>query len=327
MKTKVKENSKIDLNKRKNPREKINIENPGIIIIFIVIILLFTILSRNFFTLGNLTNILIQNADIAIIAIGQTFVILTSGIDLSVGSSVVLSSYVAGIMMQVGINVFLSILAGLLIGILVGLVNGLAVTKLKVTPFITTLGMMSIGRGLIYVYSQGVPISGLKNPSFTWLSSGRFLFLPTPIILVFIVATVAYVLLNNMKIGRHVYAIGCNEEAAKLAGINMVKTIIFVYIMSGLLSALSGILLTSRLSSATASLGSGMELTSIAAVVLGGTSLSGGKGGVIGSIIGAYLMASLANGFVLLGINPYWQTVVTGAIIILAVAMDQLKQR
>lgn len=320
-------NQSLDSKRIRLGLRKIPIENPGIVVIFIFVILLFTILSRNFLTLGNLTNILIQNADIAIIAIGQTFVIITAGIDVSVGTSVVVSSYITGILISAGYNVVLSIIAGLLIGILIGLINGLVVTKLKVTPFITTLGMMSIGRGLVYVYSQGIPISGLKNPAFTWLANGKIVFIPTPIVLVFIVGLLAYILLNNMKIGRHVYALGCNEEAAKLAGISITKTIVFVYVMAGLLASLSGMLLTARLSSATASLGSGMEMTSIAAVVLGGSSLSGGKGGVIGSVIGAYLMACLANGFVLLGVNPYWQTVVTGAIIILAVAMDQIRQK
>ncbi len=305
----------------------IGTKNLGVYLAFILISILFSFMSPYFLTLNNIRNILIQNADMVILAMGQTFVILTGGIDLSVGSIIVVVSYVVAIMLASGLGVFLSIIGGLIVGAFMGFINGLVVAKGKVTPFIATFGMMTVGRGLVYVYSQGVPISNLNKPTFRWIANGRLGFMPAPIIWVILVGIISYVLLKKMKIGRHIYAVGSNAEAAKLAGVNIDRVLMFVYTMSGLLAAISGIILTSRLSSANASLGDGMELSSIAAVVLGGTSLMGGTGGVIGSIIGSYLMAILYNGFVLLGINPYWQIVVTGFIIVVAVMFDRFRNK
>lgn len=305
----------------------IHIENSGFIISFIALFIFLSIKSEHFLTTQNLLNVATQSADLVILAIAQTFVILTRGIDLSIGSTVVMSAYFTSELILLGVPLGIALPSGLLFGALIGFITGSIITWGKVTPFVATLGMMSIGRGLIYVYSKGLPTPAIHNESFLFLSQGKILGLPFPLILVLIVSVLSYVLLKKTSIGRHIYAIGSNIEAAKLAGIRTIKVLIIVYVICGILSALSGILLTARLSSANASLGSGVELMAIAAVVIGGTSLFGGKGGVIGSILGAYMLAILLNGFVLLNIYPYWQTVVTGVIVILAVMVDQFRRK
>jgi ribose transport system permease protein len=302
-------------------------ENSGFIISFVVLFIFLSVYSPHFLTTRNLLNVATQSADVVILAIAQTFVILTAGIDLSIGSVVVMAAYFSGKLLISGVPMGIALVGGLAFGGIIGLINGLIITKGGVTPFVATLGMMSIGRGLIYVYSKGLPTPPINDKSFIFLSQGKLGLIPFPLIIVIVVAVSSYILLRKTTLGRHIYAIGSNIEAAKLAGIPTTRVLIIVYAICGLLAALSGILLTARLSSANASLGSGAELMAIAAVVIGGTSLIGGKGGVIGSLMGAYMLAILLNGFVLLNIYPYWQTVVTGVIVILALMTDQLRRK
>jgi len=208
-----------------------------------------------------------------------------------------------------------------------GLLNGVAISYGKVAPFIATLGSMTIARGLVYVYSGGSPTKAIVNPHFLWITQGRLMGIPAPLIILAFVLVLAYLVLKRTPFGRHVYATGSNPEAAFLAGINVNRTLVLVYSISGMLAGLSGIILASRLSSANATLGSGYELSAIAAVVIGGASLMGGRGNVLGSVVGAYFMALLLNGFVLLNVYPYWQQVATGFLIVVAVILDRIQKR
>lgn len=297
----------------------------GILIAFVLIIIIMTILSPVFLTVTNLLNIIRQSSIYGIIAIGMTFVILTGGIDLSVGSILAIAGAIAAGSVKAGLGLGPTILIALGIGVGFGLVNGTLVTVGRITPFVVTLGMMSIARGLTLIYTKGYPISGF-HPAFRYLGGGDLIAIPFPII-VFIVTTVlAWLVLTQTRLGRYTYAIGGNEETVKLSGINadVYKTI--VYMISGAASAISALILTSRLNSAEPVAGTGYELDVIAAVVIGGTSLMGGRGSVWGTLIGALLIGVINNGMNLLGISPYFQLVVKGIIIIGAVLLDRLRQ-
>ncbi|HVO38731.1 MAG TPA: ribose ABC transporter permease [Spirochaetia bacterium] len=297
----------------------------GILIAFVLIVIIMTILSPVFLTVTNVLNIIRQSSIYGIIAIGMTFVILTGGIDLSVGSILAIAGAIAAGSVKAGVGLGPTILIALGIGIGCGLVNGTLVTVGRITPFVVTLGMMSIARGLTLIYTRGYPISGF-HPTFRYLGGGDLIAIPFPII-VFIVTTVlAWLVLTQTRLGRYTYAIGGNEETVKLSGINagVYKTI--VYMISGAASAISALILTSRLNSAEPVAGTGYELDVIAAVVIGGTSLMGGRGSVWGTLIGALLIGVINNGMNLLGISPYFQLVVKGIIIIGAVLLDRLRQ-
>lgn len=287
----------------------------------LILVVLLSILTPRFLSVSNLTNVLRQTSINAIIAIGLTYVILTGGIDLSVGSIFALSSAVTAGLLVANVPVFIAISAGLLLGVLVGMLNGLLVTKGKVPPFIATLAMMTIIRGATLVYTGGQPITGLGD-AFYWIGNGYIWIIPVPVILTVVVFAVGYYLLSQFKIGRYIFAIGGNEEASRLSGINTkyVKTI--VYAISGLLAALSGIIIASRLNSAQPTAGQGAELDAIAAVVLGGTSLSGGQGGISGTIIGALIIGVLNNGLNLLNVSPFYQAIVKGVVILIAILID-----
>ena len=255
----------------------------------------------------------------------MTFVILTGGIDLSVGSILALSGIVcAGLMKNHSVAPFIAILAALGVGITLGLVNGLLITIGKIAPFVVTLGMTTIARGLTLIYSKGYPISGFDS-KFRQLGGGYILGIPIPVLIFLSMIALGWFFLNHTRLGRYTYAIGGNEETVKLSGINVKFFKTLVYMIVGLMAGLSSIILASRLNSAEAVAGQGYELDVIAAVVIGGTSLSGGRGSIIGTLIGALLIGTINNGMNLLGISPYFQQVVKGLLIIGAVILDRMR--
>lgn len=288
------------------------------------IVLVVSIMEPDFLTLNNLFNILRQVSINALIAFGMTFVILTGGIDLSVGSILALSSaFVAGLMTD-GTSALIAVLAGLIVGAVMGALNGMVISLGKVAPFIATLATMTIFRGLTLVCTDGKPITGLSQGGwFELFGRGYFWIFPVPVLTMLIAFAVLYFILKKTTFGRYTYAIGGNEEAAKLMGIQVNKVKIMIYSLSGLMAALAGIILTSRLNSAQPTAGTSYELDAIAAVVLGGTSLSGGRGWIVGTLIGALIIGTLNNGLNLLGVSSFFQLVVKGLVILFAVLADR----
>lgn len=285
-----------------------------------------TLTSPYFLDSRNLVNILLQSSINAIVAIGMTFVIITGGIDLSVGSVLALSGVIMGFMSKGGYGVFPTIIVGMGVGALFGWINGFLVDKGKIPPFIATLGTMSITRGLALILTGGLTLYGLSE-GFKQLGSGYiFGFIPNPIIITFIVFFAAHFILTRTAFGLYVYAIGGNEEATRLSGIDVSKYKTYVYIISGVCAAIGGIILNARLNSAEPIAGSGYELNAIAASVIGGCTLSGGEGTVFGTIIGAIIMGMLQNILNLLNIQAYYQQLVIGLVIIGAVLMDRLRK-
>jgi|ERR1041385_7761256 ribose/xylose/arabinose/galactoside ABC-type transport system permease subunit len=302
----------------------------GIAFALIIEIAFFSFLSPYFFTSDNILNVTLQTSITAIIAVGMTFVILTAGIDLSVGALVALTGVIATSVVRVdfpfAFSFPLAVAAALTIGALSGTLAGIFVTRLNITPFIVTLALMTIWRGVAYMYTDGRPIWELPE-SFSVVGGGRFLHVPIPTIIMIGVYALAYIILNRTRFGRYVYAVGGNKEAARLAGINTNRVLMTVYIMCGMLAALSGILLASRMNSGQPNAGLMYELDVIAAVVVGGTSLFGGRGTIIGTFIGAMLIGVLRNGLNLINAGSYVQMVVLGVVILLAVMLDQLTKR
>jgi ribose/xylose/arabinose/galactoside ABC-type transport system permease subunit len=290
-------------------------------LVFLCVIL--WILTPYFLTVSNLLNILEQSSINAIIAVGMTFVIITAGIDLSVGSILAFSGVVLASTLEAGVPLPLALAAGLGLGSLCGLVNGALVSFGKLPPFIVTLGMMSIARGGALLFTSGRPISGFAE-SFRWLATGKLFFIPMPFIIMILIYIAAHILLTRTKFGRYTYAIGGNEEATRLSGVNVRFHKTMVYVLSGLTSAFAAILLTARLNSAQPIAGIMYELDAIAATVIGGTSLMGGEGTLGGTLIGALIMGVLRNGLNILGVSSFLQQIIIGSVIILAVLFDIL---
>ncbi|PKR77929.1 ribose ABC transporter permease [Halalkalibacillus sediminis] len=292
----------------------------------IAIVIGLSIMSPNFLDLGNILNVLRQVTIIALLAFGMTFVILTGGIDLSVGSILALAGALTAGFIASGIDPILGVLLGVLAGGLMGAFNGFIISKGKVAPFIATLATMTIFRGLTLVYTDGRPVSGFTDSAaFEMIGRGYFLGIPIPVIIMFIVFFILFFVLKQTVFGRQVYALGGNEEASILSGIKVNRVKIWVYSLTGALSALAGIILTSRLNSAQPNAGFTYELDAIAAVVLGGTSLSGGRGWIFGTLVGALIIGVLNNGLNLLGVSSFYQQVVKGGVILLAVLLDRQK--
>lgn len=308
-----------------NNKLSIILKRYGIFVGFLIIIVALSILSPFFLRPRNILNIIRQTSIHGIMAVGMTFVILTAGIDLSVGSILAFTGILSARFEHAGWPVFLIMVVALFIGACLGLLNGVVITKGKVTPFVVTLGMMSIVRGLALIYSKGYPISGFGS-SFRFIGAGYVFGIPIPIIIFIITVIIAYIVLEQTRLGRYIYAIGGNEETVKLSGINadLYKTI--AYVLSGLAAALGAVVLTARLNAGEPIAGTGYELDVIASVVIGGTSLMGGRGSVWGTLIGALLIGTINNGMNLLGISSYYQLVVKGTIIIVAVLMDRLRE-
>jgi ribose transport system permease protein len=298
----------------------------GILIAFLGVCVILALLSPAFLSWMNLRNVVRQSSIIGIMAVGVTFVILTGGIDLSVGSILAVSGMFAAGALQAGMPIPVVIILGMLVGVGCGLINGLIITIGKITPFVATLGMMSIARGITLIYSQGYPISGFSD-AFRFLGGGYILGMPFPIIVFLLTVATAWFVLTRTRLGRYTYAIGGNEETVKLSGINSGFYKTMVYVISGATSAMSALILTSRLNSAIPTAGLAYELDVIASVVIGGTSLSGGRGSVWGTLVGALLIAIINNGMNLLGISPYFQQLVKGLIIIGAVLIDRFRDQ
>jgi ribose transport system permease protein len=289
--------------------------------------LLLWILTPHFLTVSNLLNVLEQTAINAVIAAGMTFVIISGGIDLSVGSLVALSGVVLGTLLHAGVPMAVAIAASLGVGFFFGVLNGLAITWGRLPPFIATLGMMSVARGCALLFTDGRPVSGF-DAAFRNLATARVVGIPAPVLVAIGVYIVAWFVLSKTRFGRYVYAIGGNEEATRLSGVNVRLHKMCVYGVSGLASAVAAVLLTSRLNSAQPIAGIMYELDAIAATVIGGTSLMGGEGGLGGTIIGALIMGVLRNGLNLLGVSSFVQQIVIGLVIVFAVLIDTaLKSR
>ena len=297
----------------------------GIVIAFLIICAVMTILSPVFLTVTNIRNVVRQSSIFGVMAIGMTFVILTGGIDLSVGSVLAIAGAIAAGMLKGGAGMLPVVALALVIGIGCGLANGLIITIGRIAPFVVTLGMMSIARSLTLIYTKGYPISGFSGP-FRFIGGGDIASIPFPIIVFALTVVIAWLILTQTRLGRYTYAIGGNEETVKLSGINSNRYKVIVYVISGITAAMSALILTSRLNSAEPVAGQGYELDVIASVVIGGTSLSGGTGSVWGTLIGALLIGVINNGMNLLGISPYFQLLVKGLIIIGAVLLDRLRQ-
>ena len=296
------------------------------LITLLVLILIVSCLSDNFFTLNNIFNILQQTSINAIIAVGMTLVILTSGIDLTVGSIFALAGAVTASMIGADISPFIAICTALILSTILGAFSGVIIAKGKLQAFIATLVMMLILRGATLVYTKGSPISiGTNDNSemFEWIAFGRVFGIPVPIIIMLVVFAAAWYMLKYTRLGRYIYALGGNESATQLSGINVDKVKIIVYAMSGLLCAVASTIEVSRLSSAQPTAGTGYEMDAIAAVVLGGTSMSGGRGKIIGTLIGALILGFLNNGLNMLGVDAYYQMIVKGGVILLAVLVDK----
>ena len=289
--------------------------------------LILWILSPYFLTLSNLLNIVEQSSIISIIAVGMTFVIISSGIDLSVGSILAFSGVIIASLLQMDLPILVALSMGLVAGSFCGFLNGVLISKGLLPPFIATLGMMSIARGAALLVTQGRPISGFSY-SFRQLASGEVLQIPVPVIIMLVLYISAHFLLSKTRFGRQVYAIGGSEEVSILSGVNVKKIKMLVYMLSGGLSGLAAIILTARLNSAQPIAGIMYELDAIAATVIGGTSLMGGEGTILGTLVGALIMGVLRNGLNLLNVSSFIQQIVIGSVIILAVLVDMnLKKR
>jgi ribose transport system permease protein len=284
-------------------------------------------LSRNFLTFDNLINVFRQSAVNALVSLGQLVVIITAGIDLSVGSILGLSSVLTALMLKAGVPPVLAVLLSLAIGAALGSVNGLLLTKLRLPhPFIPTLGMMNVARGLALVISGGFPISELPV-AFRFWGAGSVFFIPAPVLLVVFFYAIFHVFLTRTTAGRDVYAIGGNPQAARLSGVPVDNRLIMVYALSGLMSGAASVVLSGRMNSGFPLAGTGAELDSIAAVIIGGASFFGGVGTVGGTLVGALIMAVLRNGLNLLDVSASWQTVVIGLVIVGAVLVDVVRKR
>ncbi|RLC69798.1 MAG: ribose ABC transporter permease, partial [Chloroflexi bacterium] len=299
---------------RPNPPSKVGdvLRRFSVFIILLIICLIFALGSGEFLTASNLLNVALQTSIIAIVAIGMTFTILTAGIDLSVGSLMALGgALAAGLAVRQGLGTFGGIGVSLLIGLALGAINGLLIIKGGMPPFVATLAMMAVARGLTLVYTQGRPIAGIEKDFVFW-GTGRLLGIPMPVILLAIIATIAHVVLRYTRFGLYVYATGGNEETTHLAGVSPDRIKLAVYAISGLTATLGGVLLTARLWSAQPNAAVGWELDAIAAPVLGGISLFGGVGSIGGTLVGAFIIGVLSNGLNLLGIPSYYQQVIKG---------------
>ncbi|MBU7585972.1 MAG: ribose ABC transporter permease [Nostoc sp. TH1S01] len=321
-------NNKHSQNSPASRRKSINnfLQVAGILPILVIICILFSLLSPNFFTAGNAVNILRQASINIVLATGMTFVILTGGIDLSVGSILAVSAVVAVLVSLLPVLGWLAVPAALLTGLLLGLLNGALITFLDVPPFIVTLGSLTALRGAAYLVANGTTVIN-RNINFAWIGNSYVGPLPWLVILALLTVAVSWFVLRQTVLGVQIYAVGGNERAARLTGIKVNRVLLFVYGVSGLLAGLAGIMSASRLYSATGVLGQGYELDAIAAVILGGTSFTGGIGTIGGTLLGALIIAVLNNGLTLLNMSYFWQLVVKGLVIIAAVMIDRLRRR
>jgi ribose/xylose/arabinose/galactoside ABC-type transport system permease subunit len=309
-------------------RRSANILGENIMIIFIIILAIaLSFLNKNFMTVQNMLNVLRQLSYVGIIAIGMTFVILSAQIDLSVGSVAALAGMMFGVLFRdFGAPWPLALAGAIFAGIVVGLINGTFVAYLRIPAFVVTLGMMTILRGAVLLMSQGRSI-GPYPDKFVWIGTGFVFGLPFPTILLIIMLIVGFIALKYSIFGRYVYAIGGNPEAARLSGVNVKKFSLIVFLIVSFAAALAGIVMTARLNSSVPSLGDGMEMDAIAAVCVGGTSLYGGRGSILKTIVGALIMTLIRNGLNILRVSTWWQLVVVGLILIVAVYSSTRREK
>lgn len=320
-----------------NAWSKENLKRFQSLLALVLMVVALSVASEQFLTVPNLRNILLQISVNLCLSIGMTLIILTGGIDLSVGAILGLSGAVAAglwknglalkwLGVQLQFTVFGAIIAGLLVGLALGAFNGLAITRFKLPPFVATLGMLSIGRGLTMLWTNGFPITAL-GPTFGFLGAGFWLGVPTAIWISTALVALFYFFSIHTTLGRYIYAVGGSEKASAFAGLRVDNIKVWVYTLGGGLAAVAGLILTARLDAADPKAGLGYELDSIAAVVIGGTSLSGGRGSILGTVLGCLIIGVLNNGLVLLEVSPFWQQVIKGAVILAAVAVDKLNQK
>ena len=302
-----------------------------------LMVLALAFLSDKFLTVDNCFNVLRQICVNLCLSIGMTIIILSGGIDLSVGAVLAFSGAVAAGLLKHGVaipgtDIFIevttsgAIVAGILVGMVLGWFNGFTITKLKLPPFVATLGMLSIARGLTMLWTGGFPITNL-GASFDFIGSGYWLDVPMPVWISAALVALFILVMRRTRFGRRVFAVGGNERAAVLSGLNVKRIKLLVYIVGGALSGVAGLLVTARLDSATPNAGLGYELDSIAAVVIGGTSLNGGRGTIMGTVLGCLIIGVLNNGLVLLEVSPFWQQVIKGLVILVAVAVDKMGEK
>ena len=305
-------------------------ENLGIIVAFLVLCVFLSVFpktSGSFFTRQNIFNVLRQISTNLFLACGMTMVIILGGIDLSVGSIIALSGCIsAGCVARYNLPLPIALLMGLLVGLLVGMFNGGVISKTTIPAFIVTLATMNIAKGLAYVYTGGSPVR-VVTKEWQFLGAGYVGIFPTPVVILVIVLIITAIIMNKTKMGRHMYAVGGNQQAAEFSGIKVEKVKFFVHAFSGLMAGLAGIVLASRMYSGQPTAGDGAEMDAIAAVVVGGTSMAGGSGKIGGTIIGGLIIGVLNNGLNLLNVNSFWQYVVKGVVILLAVFLDYFRNK
>lgn len=292
----------------------------------IIMMLYFSMNSKYFFTSNNLLTIALQTSMIAIIALGQTFVLITGGIDLSIGSNIAIAGVISAMALKAGMPISAAIILGLLAGVLVGLINGVLIAHGDLPPFVVTLGSMSIVKGVALLITGGIPVTRLSK-TFNIIGNSKILGIPIPAIIMIALTLIFGFILSKTKLGTRIFAVGSNLEAAKYSGINTKKTIIIVYIFSGFLAAVTGIIMASRIASGQPTAGTGYELYAVAASVIGGVSLAGGEGLLTGTLIGALIIGVLRNGLNLLSVSAFIQEIMIGTVIIIAVFADRIKRK
>ncbi|MBB5701992.1 ribose transport system permease protein [Ochrobactrum daejeonense] len=299
----------------------------GMAVVLLFLLVFFSFATDAFLSQQNITNVLRQVAMLGIASVGMALVVLTGGIDLSVGSVIALVGVVVALAMTaLGLNVYAACLLGIATGAFVGLINGLAVTAFAIPPLIATLAMLTAVRGVVYILSGGLPIFGFP-PEFSVFGRGMVGFIPVSVLTMIAVLAIGWILLNRTRYGRYLYAIGGNQEAARLSGISVNFNLIITYVLAGIFSAIAGIIMLSRLNSAQPNVATGFEMDVITAVVLGGISISGGEGRFSGVIFGILIIGVLSNGMILLNVQDYWQLVIKGAVLMLAVGLDRYYAR
>ncbi|WHH58068.1 ABC transporter permease [Petroclostridium sp. X23] len=298
----------------------------SIYLAFLCIFIIFSIINPNFISISNILNIIVQSSILAIIAVGETMVILTNGIDLSVGSIVAFVGIAMGLALVAGVPVVLVVILGMVLGLIVGAINGIIISYGRVPSFIVTLGMMGIARGAALALNSGKPVAGFPS-AFEKIASTKIVNIPIFIFYCAIIYVLMYIVLHKTKFGRYIYAIGGNRDAARLSGVKVKKVEMFVYALAGLFCGIGAIMLTTRLNYATPIAGNSYELDAVASVVIGGTALSGGQGKILGSLMGALILGTLRNGLTILNVPVYFQQIVIGIVIIMAVFIDKLKEK
>lgn len=309
-------------------RKKIGtVQGVSALLPLVLVVFFFTVMSDNFLNSYNIMNILRQASVYAIMGIGMTFVILTGGIDLSQGSVLALSAVICAKLINSSGNILFAVIVTLVIGVLIGVTNGLMIAYVRLPAFIMTLGSMYMVRGITLYITNSTQVNVKGVPVFNYIGQGFLFGIPFPVFIFVIVGVIAIIFLSKTGKGRQIYAVGSNVDSARLSGVKVEKTLILAYVLSSLCVALAGIVYLARLTAAQPTAGEGYEMESIAAVVVGGTSQAGGEGGVLGSLIGAVIIAVIRNGLVIIGVGSYFTKIVVGLIIVLAVTLDVIRQR